>query len=198
MSMARIVLGSGSGSRIALLRNAGITFTAQPAPIDERAVEAPLVAAGASADEIAMALAEAKALAVSTSEPDAMVIGGDQVLSADERRWNKPGERAEARAQLLALGGRTHLLHTAVVVARGGTIDWRHHETARMTMRPLSPDDVDAYLDEVGDAALSSVGAYQIEGPGIRLFAAIDGDYFAILGLPLLPLLAYLRKAGAL
>jgi septum formation protein len=195
--MTRIVLGSGSGSRIALLRNAGIAFTAQPAPIDERAVEAPLVAAGASPEEIAMALAEAKALAVSKSEPDALVIGGDQVLSADERRWNKPAGRGEARAQLLALAGRSHFLHTAVVVARGGTIDWRHHETARMTMRALSAEDIDAYLDEVGDAALSSVGAYQIEGPGIRLFSAIDGDYFAILGLPLLSLLAYLREAGA-
>lgn len=195
--MTKIVLASASASRIGLLRNAGITFTARPAAIDERAVEAPLVAAGAAPDEIAAALAEAKALEVAGEAPDALVVGADQVLSAGGRSWHKPADMAEARNQILALAGRTHMLHTAVAVSRAGAIGWRHGETARMTMREMSADAVDAYLAEVGEAALTSVGGYQIEGPGIRLFDAIDGDYFAILGLPLLPLLGFLRTAGA-
>lgn len=195
--MTKIVLASASASRIGLLRNAGIAFTARPAAIDERAVEASLVAAGAAPEEIAAALAEAKALKVAGEVPDALVVGADQVLSADSGSWHKPADMAEARNQLLALAGRTHLLHTAVAVARAGAVGWRHGETARMTMREMSADAVDAYLAEVGEAALTSVGGYQIEGHGIRLFDAIDGDYFAILGLPLLPLLGFLRAAGA-
>jgi len=196
--MAEIVLASASASRAGLLRNAGIAFAARPAVIDERAVEAPLVAAGAAPDDIAMALAEAKALTVAKLGPDALVVGADQVLSADGRCWHKPADIGEARAQLLALAGRTHELHTAVAVARAGAVAWRHRETARMTMREMTAEAVDTYLDAVGEAALTSVGSYQIEGPGIGLFASIDGDYFAILGLPLLPLLGFLREAGAL
>jgi septum formation protein len=195
--MPQIVLASASASRAALLRNAGIDFTVRPAVIDERNIEAPLAAAGASPADIATALAEAKALAVATDESDALVIGADQVLCADDRSWHKPADLAEARNQLLALSGRTHTLETAVVVARANTVLWRQSDSARMTMRTLSAAFVDAYLDEVGQTALTSVGAYQIEGPGIRLFEAIDGDYFAILGLPLLPLLQFLREAGA-
>jgi len=195
--MTKIVLASASASRAGLLRNAGIAFAVEPAAIDERAVEAPLGAAGAASADIAMALAEAKALAVATHHADALVIGADQVLVADGRCWHKPADLGEAHAQLLALAGRTHELHTAVVVARAGAAAWSHRETARMTMRQMTAVEVDAYLDDVGEAALTSVGAYQIEGPGIRLFDAIDGDYFAILGMPLLPLLGFLRKAGA-
>lgn len=196
--MPKVVLASGSPSRIGLLRNAGIKFSARPAAIDERLVEAPLMAAGAPPDDIAMALAEAKALAIAKDERDALVIGGDQVLCADKRYWNKPDNLAEARRQLLALAGRTHVLHTAAAVARAGVIVWRCSETARMAMRAMSAETIDAYLDEVGDTALASVGCYQIEGPGIKLFDTIDGDFFAIRGLPLLPLLAFLREAGAM
>jgi septum formation protein len=194
--MPQIVLASASSSRAALLRSAGIDFSARPAAINERDVEAPLVADGASPADIAMALAEAKALAVSSDEPDTLVIGADQVLSTDARSWHKPADLAEARDQLLTLSGRTHALDTGVAVARAGVVTWRYGTTAQMTMRWLSAELVDAYLAEVGETALASVGAYQIEGPGIRLFDAIEGDYFAILGLPLLPLLRFLRGAG--
>jgi septum formation protein len=195
--MPKIVLASASPSRTAVLRNAGLDFTARPAAIDERSIEAPLIAAGASPAEIAMALAEAKALAISKGVPEALVIGADQVLSAGGRCWHKPASLNEARDQLLALSGQTHTLETAVAVADAGTIAWRDADKARMTIRQLSAKQVDAYLAEVGERALASVGAYQIEGPGIRLFESIDGDHFAILGLPLLALLGFLRRAGA-
>ena len=196
--MTKILLASASAARISVLENAGVSFAARPANIDERAVEAPLAEAGASPADIAAALAEKKALAVAGLEPDACVIGADQVLSADDRRWNKPGDLGEARVQLKTLSGRVHELHTAVAVVHRNAIAWRHSETAKMTIRHLSGEEIDRYLDAVGDKALSSVGAYQIEGPGIRLFDRIEGDYFAILGLPMLPLLSYLRQAGLL
>jgi septum formation protein len=196
--MARIVLASASPTRIALLRNAGIEFSAVPSQIDERAVEAPLLASAKPPAEVAAALAEAKALSVSATEAEAFVIGADQVLAAEGRVWHKPAGRAEARNQLMGLSGRTHELHSAVVVARNGAVAWRHGEIVRMTMRPLAADFVDDYLVQAGEAALKSVGGYQIEGPGIQLFERIDGDYFAILGLPFLPLLRFLRSAGAI
>ena len=194
--MSRIVLASASPARIALLENAGLDFTARAAKIDERAIEAGL--AGHPPAEIAMALAEAKALDVAKSEPDALTIGGDQVLALGATRFHKPADKAAAKAQILALSGRTHELISALAVARGGAILWRHSDRALMTMRALSPEAVDAYLDRAGTAALSSVGAYQLEGPGIQLFEAIEGDYFTILGLPLLPLLHFLRSEGAI
>ena len=129
---------------------------------------------------------------------EALVIGADQTLDVDGNRWTKPATVAEAREQLARLSGHAHQLHSAVAVARDGAVAWRHRDSAQLTMRPLSATMIDAYLAEVGDAALASVGAYQIEGPGIRLFDRIDGDYFTILGLPLLPLLAYLRGEGAI
>jgi septum formation protein len=196
--MTRIVLASASASRASLLVNAGIVFATTPPDLDERAVEAPLAASKASPQDIAAALAEAKALAVAGREGDAFVIGADQVLAAMGERWNKPATIAEARDQLTALSGHVHELHSAVAVARKGSIAWRHSETARLVMRALSSAEIDAYLDRVGDKALTSVGAYQIEGPGIQLFETIEGDYFAILGLPLLPLLTYLRAGGAI
>jgi septum formation protein len=180
------------------MTNAGIEFTVMPAKIDERAVEAPLAASARSPAEIAAALAEAKALSVAAARPEALVIGADQVLSADGRVWHKPANLAEARDQLIALSGRTHELHAAIAVVRGTDIGWRHAETVRLTMRPLTADFIDDYLTKVGEEALKSVGSYQVEGPGIQLFERIEGDYFAILGLPLLPLLAYLRSAGAI
>lgn len=196
--MAPIVLASASPTRIALLRNAGIEFAAAPTHVDERAIEAPLAASATPPAGIAAALAEAKALSVAAERPEALVIGADQVLSADGRVWHKPASIAEARDQLMSLSGRTHELHSAIAVARGGNIGWRHGETVRLTMRPLTADFIDDYLAKVGEEALKSVGSYQIEGPGIQLFERIEGDYFAILGLPLLPLLAHLRSAGAI
>jgi septum formation protein len=176
-----------------LLKNAGIVFEPIPAPVDERMIEAPLVAGGRNPAEIALALAEAKAVAVSQAEPTALVVGADQILEADGKRWNKPISIRQARAQLEQLSGRTHALHSGVAVARGGAVNWHHVETARLTMRALSADFIDAYLRQVGDDALASVGAYQIEGFGIQLFERIEGDFFTILGLPLLPLLGRLR-----
>jgi septum formation protein len=192
-----LILASGSQTRATLLRNAGMAFSVHPAAIDERAVEAPLIARGATPKEVAAALAEAKALAVSRAHPG-LVIGADQTLDLDGRQWHKPRSLAEAADQISALAGRTHALHSALAVARDGALTWRHIESARLAMRPLTADEIAAYLAEAGDAALTSVGAYQIEGPGIRLFERIDGDHFTILGLPLLPLLAYLRGEGAL
>jgi septum formation protein len=196
--MVKIVLASGSPARIAILRNAGVEFTIKPANIDERAIEAPLAASGELPRKIAAALAEEKALATANSEPDALVIGGDQILLADGRRWNKPANLAEARDQLMTLSGRSHELFSSIAVVRAGAVTWRHGDMATMTMRQLTNNVVDSYLAEIGETALSSVGAYQIEGPGIKLFERIEGDYFTILGLPLLPLLAHLREVGAI
>lgn len=196
--MKRLVLASASGARIALLQNAGLDFTARAAAIDERAVEAPLVQSRIAAAGIALGLAEAKALDVAAGEPDALVIGADQVLAAGGERWNKPASLADARAQLLALSGRVHTLHTAVAVVHDKAVLWRHEDAAHMHMRDLSPDLIESYLERVGDKALTSVGAYQLEGPGIQLFDRIEGDFFTILGLPLLPLLKFLRGEGVL
>jgi len=196
--MPSIILASASPSRIALMTAAAIPFTARAAPIDERMIEAPLIAAGTGAADIAADLAKAKALAVGHDVPEAIVIGADQTLELDGDLWTKPKDLAEARAQLARLSGRTHALHTAAAAARHGAITWRQSVSARLTMRPLTAAAIDAYLARVGDTALTSVGAYRIEGPGIQLFDAIDGDYFAILGLPLLPLIGYLRAEGAL
>jgi septum formation protein len=195
--MAKIVLASRSATRIALLRNAGIAFEARPPAVDERAIEARLGAIDTPPDKVALALAEAKALAL--ADPgEAIVIGADQTLDANGHHWHKPGSMDEAKAQLLALSGRTHRLHAAVAGVRSGSVRWRHVDTAALTMRPLTSAGIDAYLGRVGEMALQSVGAYQIEGPGIQLFETIDGDYFTILGLPLLPLLKWLRHEGAL
>jgi septum formation protein len=191
-----LVLASGSSSRRSLLANAGIAFEAVPAEIDERAAEQPLIDAGASPDDVSLALAMAKALAVSERRPEALVIGADQVLALDGERFVKPADMGAARRQLLRLSGKTHALHTAVAGARSGEVLWQHSETAHLTMRQLSPQLIGHYLAEAGPQALASVGAYQIEGRGIRLFERIEGDYFAILGLPLLPLVCFLRAEG--
>lgn len=197
-TMNRIVLASKSPTRSAILANAGVAFETMPSRVDERQVEAPLIAAGRSPAEVALALAEAKAMDVARNVGDALVIGSDQTLDADGERWDKPETMDAARGQLLSLAGRSHQLHTAVVGVRDGAIRWRHVESATLTLRSLSQAEVDRYLAKVGEAALGSVGAYQIEGPGIQLFDHIDGDYFAILGLPLLPVLQWLREEGGL
>jgi septum formation protein len=195
---ARLVLASGSGARRTLLANAGLVFDVTPSSVDERAVEAPLVKSGASPAAIAAALAAAKAEDVSRRLPDALVIGADQTLDCDGHRGTKSATLAAARAELTRLAGRSHRLHSAVTVARAGAVFWRHLDTATLTMRPLSPETIEAYLARVGGDVLNSVGVYQLEGEGIRLFERIEGDYFTILGLPLLPLLACLRNAGAI
>ena len=196
--MTRLVLASGSGARRTLLANAGLAFDVRPSSLDERAVEAPLVAGGASPASLAEALAAAKAIDVSRQEPGALVIGADQTLDCDGHRGTKSESLAGARAQLMRLAGREHRLHSAVAVARDGALRWRHLASATLAMRPLTPQEVDAYLARVGEDVLKSVGVYQLEGEGVRLFERIEGDYFTILGLPLLPLLAYLRGEGAI
>ena len=193
-----LVLASGSQARAALLRAAGLVCEIVPAGVDEAEFKAAARAAGAGADEVASSLAELKALRRSRQSPDALVIAADQMLSCDGRWFDKPEGSAAARQQLLALRGRTHELHSAVCVGRGGSIAWRHRERARLTMRDFSDAFLDAYLAAAGDAVADSVGGYQLEGLGAQLFAAIEGDYFAILGLPLLPLLAFLRQHGVL
>ncbi|WP_018182206.1 Maf family protein [Kaistia granuli] len=191
-----LILASTSSTRIALLRNAGLTFEALSPGVDERALEAPLLSAGATPTEIALALARAKALAIAA--PGRLVLGGDQVLDLDGQRFVKPADRAAAAAQIAALAGRTHRLRTAVVLAEDSEIVWEHVSTASLTMRPLTEAAIEHYLDEAGETALWSVGAYLLEGVGIQLFSVIEGDYFSILGLPLLPLLAELRRRGVL
>jgi septum formation protein len=193
-----LILASASPTRERLLRQAGVSFVVEPPEIDERAAERPLVETGATADDIAMALAMTKAGIVSERSRADLVIGADQTLEVDGERLNKPADMDQARRQLLNLRSRTHELYTAVCCARGGEIVWQHLSVARLTMRNFSAPFLGRYLALVGEKALDSVGAYQLEGPGIQLFEAIDGDQFAILGLPLLPLLACLRSEGVL
>lgn len=196
--MTKLTLASSSPFRRALLEQAGIDFDWRAPEIDERAVEAPLAGSGASPEDVALVLAEAKALAVSEAAPDALVIGCDQTLSLGDEILHKPADMDAARRRLLHLSGKTHQLNSAVVLARGGIAVWHHVSIARMTMRRLDPGFVGRHLSQVGQAALSSVGAYQIEGPGIQLFASVEGDHFTIVGLPLLPLLQALRDLGAI
>jgi septum formation protein len=179
-----------------LLRGAGVIFSAEAADIDERVLEAQLV--GASPADVAIALSEAKALAVSSRHPGALVIGADQTLGIGLRSFHKPATPADARDQLLALRGETHRLNSGIACARNGGILFRHVATAEMMMRAFSDAFLDRYMAVAGEKVLTSVGCYQLEGPGIQLFERIDGDYFTILGLPLMPLLAALRDLGAL
>ena len=195
---SRILLASASRFRKALLDNAGIAVEAVPAEIDERAVEEAVDRTGVTPADIAQILAEAKATEVSERYPDAWVVGSDQVLSLDGELLHKAADMGEARRRLLKLSGHTHVLDTGVVLARAGKAVWRHVSTARMTMRPLTPEFVGRYLSQAGSGVLASVGAYQIEGPGIQLFERIEGDHFTIVGLPMLPLLEALRAHGVI
>jgi len=193
-----IVLASASSARRALLAAAGVTVTVEPSRLDETPVKLACRDNGASPAAIAEKLAVLKALDVSARMAGAAVIGADQTLDCDGADFDKPRDRAEARSQLLALRGRTHRLYSAVALVRDGRSLWHHVAEARLTMRDFSDAFLDDYLDRVGAAALSSVGGYQLEGLGAQLFTAIDGDFFTILGLPLLPLLEFLRIDGAL
>jgi septum formation protein len=196
LASSPLVLASGSTVRRALLEAAGIPVEARPANLDERAIEADEPSEDPSA--VAALLSREKALRVAASVPGRLVVGADQTLALGRRRFDKPAGRAAARAQLKALAGRTHELHAAVAVVRGRDVLFEHVAVARLTMRPLSETFLDRYLDAVGAAVSASVGAYQVEATGIGLFDRIEGDHFTILGLPLLPLLAYLRAEGSL
>lgn len=189
-----LVLASASPFRRMLLDNAGISFSHRAADIDERAIDAQLEAEGASPEEVALALAAEKAADVARHFPDAVVIGSDQTMSLGSRVYHKPKDMAEAHAHLRSLSGATHQLNSAIVLHRDGQVLWRHMSSARLTVRPLTDDFIAYHLARVGEKALSSVGAYQLEGEGIQLFEKIEGDYFTILGLPMLPLLAKLRE----
>jgi len=193
-----LVLASGSRIRADLMRNAGLSIEVDPADVDERAVEAPLLGAGFPPEDLAAVLAEAKANEVSGRRQGDLVVGADQILAFDGERRTKPEDMEAARRQLLAFSGETHELHSAVAISRDGEAVWRHVSTARLTMRDLSPQFIGHYLAAAGDAVLSSVGAYQLEGLGVQLFERIDGDYFTILGLPMLPLLGELRSLGVI
>jgi len=193
-----LILASSSPFRRGLMENAGLRFEAVAAEIDERAIEAPLEQQGATPDQVALVLAEAKALDVSRRFPGAVVLGSDQTMSLGARVYHKPKDRREAAENLLSLAGRTHQLNSAIVLARDSEILIREVAHARLAMRAFTAEFVEAYLDRVGETIFRSVGGYQLEGEGIQLFSAIDGDYFTIVGLPMLPLLEHLRNLGVI
>jgi septum formation protein len=191
-----LVLASRSAARRALLEAAGVPIELHPADLDERGLEAGAVSEAPIA--IAALLARAKASVVARLHPGRLVLGADQTLALGAERFAKPVDRTAARAQLRALSGRTHELHSAIAFVQDAAVVFEYVDTARLTMRSLSDRFLDLYLDAVGNAAAASVGAYQIEGPGIQLFEQVEGDYFTILGLPLLAALDFLRRRGCL
>ena len=191
-----LVLASASASRAGLLRAAGVEFSVHPADLDEAALMAGM--AGSQAASVVLALAGAKALAVSAARPGALVLGGDTVIALDGDLVSKCADMAAARALLERMSGKDHLLVSAAALARDGNVIWRHASPVRLTVRPLSPAFLDAYLAAEGPAILSSVGCYHYEGRGAQLFDRVEGDYFSVLGLPLLPLLAALRQEGVI
>jgi septum formation protein len=193
MSARRLILASGSAARRQMLAYAGLAFDAVPADIDEEAVRDVMMGA-APHQQIAVVLAETKALTVAAAHPDAVVIGSDQILSTGDAILSKPGSREGARSTLRTLSGRTHWLHSAVAVAVGNDLRWRTVESAALTVRDLSDGEIERYLDAAGPGIFGCVGAYQIEGVGVQLFERVAGDHFTIMGMPLLPLLAQLRR----
>ncbi|MBK5921350.1 septum formation protein Maf [Rhodothalassium salexigens] len=194
-SKRRVILASASRARREMMAAAGLAVTAVPAGVDEAAVKRAM--AGQGAEAVARALAEAKASAVGAAHGDALVIGADQVLSLDGRLYDKPRDRAEARDHLDRLSGRRHALVSAVAVYGDSAVQWATAERVALTVRPLTPAFLDAYCAAMGDRLLDSVGGYELEGLGVHLFERIEGDYFTVLGLPLLALLGYLRRVGA-
>lgn len=196
--MTGLILASGSATRLEMLRQAGVSVSVERPNVDESAAIESLTAERARPRDIADFLAELKSVRVSARHPGAMVIGADQVLSLGSRVFQKPSSRAEARDHLLALRGQTHTLSSAVCVSRDSNVIWREVREARLAMRDFSDPFVDGYLQQAGEEILGSVGAYQVEKLGIQLFSRIDGDHFTILGLPLIPLLEFLRTHGIL
>lgn len=193
--MSALVLASGSASRRAILEKAGVSFSIDPADIDEAAFKRGFAG---SPGALALALAEAKALAVSRRQPGAYALGADQVLEFEGAAYDKARDVAEARARLEMFAGRTHWLKGGLAIARDGEVIWRHESACRMEMRPLSNAFLDRYMAEAGDILTKGVGAYAYEGLGAQLFSEVEGDFFAVLGLPLLPLLAFLREEGVI
>lgn len=195
----QLVLASGSAARAAMLRAAGLAFTVRPAPVDEAALRAALFAENVALYDAATALAELKAQHVAARLPgDVIVIGADQIIEHAGAWLEKAGDRSTARARLAALAGKTHQLASAAVAFRGGARIWHHVGAAQVTLRSATPAAIDAYLDAAGEAACRSVGCYEIEGLGAQLIAAVRGDHFTVLGLPLLPLLQFLRDQRVL
>ena len=192
----RLILASASSARAALLRAAGIKFVIEPAAIDEPRIKRLARAIGDSAIACAHALAVEKARVVSARHPDALVVGADQILVAGDDWFDKPADLAEARAQLCALRGRSHALATAACLMAGGAVLWQATSAPELRMREFSDAFLDSYIAAEGEALLASVGAYRLEGRGIQLFSGIAGDHFAVLGLPLLELLGFLRQRG--
>jgi septum formation protein len=191
-----LILASRSKVRQKLLAAAGIPLEVCPADLNERELES--LAPSQQSGAVATFLASEKALSVEVSNPGRLVLGADQLLALDGKRFSKPGDRATARAQLLELSGRTHTLYSAIAFAQNASVQFEYVSTARMTMRSLSDRFLEHYLDTVGNAATESVGAYQLEGLGIQLFERVDGEYFTVLGLPLLQALDFLRRRGYL
>jgi septum formation protein len=195
---APLILASASTARAQMLRAAGVEIEIVPARVDEGELKLSLKQQNADPETAAIALAELKALQVSRGRPGRLVLGADQMLDCDGAWFDKPESRAAARDQLLALRGKTHRLTSAAVLARDGRRIWHHAAAARLTMRAFTEAFLDRYLDEARDAVLSAVGAYQLEGLGAQMFKQIDGDFFTILGLPLLPVLDILREQNQL
>ncbi len=193
-----LVLASASPIRRTILTNAGVSVSVDPAHIDEQAVKTELRGQQTPVETVAIELASRKAQSVAARHPGALVIGADQMLDLGGEWLDKPVDRAAARRQLTALSGRTHRLVSGVAVVENDRELWRTANSVVLHMRLLTPEFIDSYLDRVGAAALASVGAYQLEGLGAQLFTAIEGDYFTVLGLPLLPLLAFLRQRGVI
>jgi septum formation protein len=193
-----IILASGSAIRATMLRNAGVAFAVIRPDVDEGQIKDAGLATGQSVETVAGLLAEAKADTVAAQHPEAIIIAADQMMECEGGWFDKPKDLTEARDRLLYLGDKTHRLITAVEMRRGADVLCRHTGIASLTMRPLTPAFVDHYLETAGEVVCQSVGAYQLEGLGAQLFAAVEGDFFTILGLPLLTVLDTLRHEGAL
>ena len=191
-----VILASGSATRRQMLEKAGVACEVRPPEVDERALETEALQAGRGAQDMAGLLASAKALDVSRRCPGRLVLGADQTLTLDETPLHKPRDRADAARQLARMAGRRHVLRSGGGVGREGAVVFEAESLAVLSVRPLSGSAIERYLEVAGDAVLASVGGYQVEGAGVTLFDAIDGDHFTIMGLPLLPLLAWFRGEG--